>query len=57
MLEDKVLILDDDRMILKLLTIVIEGLGFNNVTCFQDGRLALEKISVFLLFFQKKKIF
>jgi len=45
-LNKSVLIIDDDRMILKLLTIVFEGLGYSDINCFQDAVMALEKLTL-----------
>ena len=43
---ESVLIIDDDKMILKLLTIVFEGLGFSEINCFQNSVVALEKLTL-----------
>jgi len=39
-----VLLIDDDKMTLKLLSIVFEGLGYANIECLQTGAAALEKL-------------
>ena len=44
-----VMVVDDDKMILKLLTIVFEGLGFTEINCFLSGEDALKKLTSSLI--------